>query len=520
MKKSLRWILGLVLLLVIASVLWVLSNLNDRHPGYSMNISVDGKEAPVIYSVGFGKSKITPTLLDTWIDENNNAKFDDGEEFIDANENGSFDAIWIAGFHNNKPANGIHDDVWSRAVVLDDGLTRIALVSIDAIGFMYTDVIDIRNMIPKELGIDYTLIASTHTHESNDLIGLWGPNIFHSGVDGNHMNWLKKQVISSIKSAVQALKPATFIFGQDLSDKDSILIKDTRKPIVKATGIQIMQVLNANNDSTMGTLVNWSNHPESLWSKNTLISSDYPHYIREALEKGITHNNRNELQGMGGTSVFFSGVIGGLMAPHSSLTVRDSIRQTDYLAPSYEKARAIGEQVAIWSVEALQKSDTIKKLNPINIFSKTFELPVHNRNFRIASAIGLLDRGMHKWFKTRTEVCAIKAGPVTFLSIPGEIYPEIIYGGIENPPGQDYSIEPLEVPPLKDFMPGKYHFYLGLSNDEVGYIIPKSEWDAEEPWLYINEGDTYGEENSLGPETAPIIYSELKKVLQNLSSNQ
>src|SRR5690606_373515 len=36
-----------------------------------------------------------------------------------------------------------------------------------------------------------------------------------------------------------------------------------------------------------------------------------------------------------------------------------------------------------------------------------------------------------------------------------------------------------------------------------GYIVPKSEWDNQEPWLYLDEDDTYGEENSLGPETAP-----------------
>ena len=87
---------------------------------------------------------------------------------------------------------------------------------------------------------------------------------------------------------------------------------------------------------------------------------------------------------------------------------------------------------------------------------------------------------------------------------------------MEAPPGQDFPIAPLETPPLKDFMVGEYHYYLGLSNDEVGYIIPKSEWDAEEPWLYHDEDDTYGEVNSLGPETAPLLYAGLKGILQKL----
>jgi len=41
------------------------------------------------------------------------------------------------------------------------------------------------------------------------------------------------------------------------------------------------------NGSTLGTIINWANHPETLWSKNLLISSDFPHCVREALEKGV-----------------------------------------------------------------------------------------------------------------------------------------------------------------------------------------------------------------------------------------
>ena len=42
------------------------------------------------------------------------------------------------------------------------------------LAFLHDDVVDIRQRLPKELGLDYTLISSTHTHESNDLIGIWG----------------------------------------------------------------------------------------------------------------------------------------------------------------------------------------------------------------------------------------------------------------------------------------------------------------------------------------------------------
>lgn len=518
MKKWLLRIGLLILLLIAAIAIWAFYNMRDRHPGYEVALAIPGAGEEVQLQVGFGKQAITPEIIDTWNDVNDDARYreKDGDTYNDNNGNGKFDAVWIAGFSNGKPANGVHDDVWARAMVVDDGTTRIALVALDAVGFMHGDVVDIRQQLPGDLGLDYALIASTHTHESNDLIGIWGPDEFHSGVDPEHMKFVKTQVGKAIVDAVAALRPAQLVFAEELSGRDSLLIKDTRKPIVKATGIHVIQAIDAESGSTLGTLVNWANHPETLWSRNLLISSDFPHYIRESMEKGVTHNGEVIQEGLGGISVFFNGAVGGLMTPHPSLPFNDPVRDTVFSEPSYEKTRTLGEQIALLAFEALKTADTMQQVPPIALQAKSLILPLHNKIFRLASAIGLLQRGMPKLFTTRTEIAAFRIGPAGFLSIPGEIYPEILYGGIESPPGQDIETAPVEVPPLQELMNQQFKFFLGLSNDEIGYIIPKSEWDEKEPWLYLDESDTYGEENSLGPETAPLIYQGLADLLRAL----
>ena len=143
-------------------------------------------------------------------------------------------------------------------------------------------------------------------------------------------------------------------------------------------------------------------------------------------------------------------------------------------------------------------------------------MPLENDMFKVAGGIGMIKRGLPKLFETRTEVGAIKIGPAMFLSIPGEIYPEIIYGGVEAPEGREFDIQPMEVPPIQEVIKDKYKFYIGLSNDEIGYMVPKSEWDTGKPYLYNDKGDTYGEENSLGPDTAPIMYKELVEAIRSL----
>ena len=516
MKKWLIRIGVLFLILIVGIVLWAFYNMRDRHPGYEVAINIQSSDSKVPLNVGFGKQTITPTIIDTWNDVNEDARYkeEDGDSYNDNNNNGKFDAVWIAGFSNAKPANGVHDDVWARAVVVDDGATRIAMVALDAVGFMYNDVVDIRLQIPDEWGIDYALIASTHTHESNDLIGIWGPDEYHSGVDPDHLKYVKSQTVKAISDAVSALRPAKIILADDLSGRDSILIKDTRKPIVKATGIHVMQVIDALNGRTLGSIVNWANHPETLWNKNLMISSDFPHYVRESLESGIVYKGDSIQAGLGGQAIFFNGAVGGLMTPHHSLAYNDPVRDTFFKEPSFEKTRTLGEQIALLAIDALHNADTMTQVRPIGLQAASFNMPLKNTNFRIASAIGLLQRGTPKIFQTRTETAVFTIGPATFLSIPGEIYPEILYGGIESPPGRDFLIDPLEIPPLQDDMGKEFNFFLGLANDEIGYIIPKSEWDNEEPWLYLDENDTYGEENSLGPDTGPIIYKKLKEQLK------
>jgi len=219
---------------------------------------------------------------------------------------------------------------------------------------------------------------------------------------------------------------------------------------------------------------------------------------------------------LGGICVYFSGAIGGLMAPHPSLSIKDPFKDTLYAKPTFAKAKAIGDHIALLSINALKiHSDTIKKTN-ISLRAKTISLPLKNNTFILAGGLKLIRRGLPKLFETRTEVGAIRIGPAMFLSIPGEIYPEIVFGGIEAPEGRDFDIQPMEVPPIQELIQDKYKFYFGLSNDEIGYIIPKSEWDVELPYLYLDKSDTYGEGNSLGPDTAPILYKELLSVINEL----
>ncbi|MEN8228549.1 MAG: hypothetical protein ABFS38_10380 [Bacteroidota bacterium] len=517
MKKWLSRIGAIVIGIVLLSAMWIFWNLRDRHSGYEVDLNLKGVDTPRTIKVGFAALPITPEIVDTWNDSNGDAKFreKEGDTYNDNNNNGKFDAYWIAGFSNQRAANGVHDDVWARVVVFDDGQTRLALVSLDAIGFRHDDVVDIRKQIPEQAGIDYAIISSTHTHESNDLIGIWGESPLKSGVNKNHMQYIKSQVVEAVSQAAGNLRPARLQISQDMTGA-SDLVMDTRDPIVFDPGLRMIQAIDAETDATLGTLVAWANHPETLWSDNLYISSDFPHYLRECLENGVYDGDTLIKPGVGGIAVYINGAIGGLMTTRASMPLDDPFLDTTYTEASFDKAKAQGQRLAMLALNAMENPDTLIEKASMSVRAKTIELPLENLTFRLAAMLGILDFGMTGWFKVRSEIAAFTVGPASFLSVPGEIYPEIVNGGVEAPQGQDYEMDPIEKPPLRGLMPGEYRFIIGLSNDEIGYILPKSQWDEEPPYTYSRDDAPYGEENSIGPETAPLLYDEFKKILNEL----
>lgn len=514
MKGFLKWSMFILSLPVISLIIFIAYNLRDRHPGYDIQLCYSPEEGS--FKAGFAALSITPEVPDTWHDTNNDAQYNprDNDLFIDGNNNGRFDPVWMAGFDNKRAANGIHDDLWARTMVLDDGNIRLSLTVIDAIGIFHDDIIDIRETIDPGLKITYSVVSSTHTHEGPDLMGLWGPGYFQSGVDREYLEFVKTQVVLSIEEAVLHLQPAAIRFSGE-SDGLQELVTDSRKPYVLDAGLRIMQILKAGTELTIGTLLAWSNHPETLWNNNLMITSDFPHYIRESIEHGIYLGDSLLIPGLGGLAIYMNGAIGGLMTTDPSFPITDPWTGKTFITPDFEKARSLGQQVAVSGLNALKQRDTVLFKGGIGLTARTINLPLDNPLFRLGAALGILDRGFSKWGYMRSEIAYFTIGPASFLTYPGEVYPELINGGIESPQGQDFIIAPEELPVARDMMKGKYKFIIGLGNDELGYIIPKSEWDEEAPFLYGEPESPYGEINSLGPETSPILHKEIQQMIRD-----
>jgi hypothetical protein len=84
---------------------------------------------------------------------------------------------------------------------------------------------------------------------------------------------------------------------------------------------------------------------------------------------------------------------------------------------------------------------------------------------------------------------------------------------VERYSGADFPDAPIETP-IKKMMSAEFKMLVGLADDEIGYIIPKAEWDEVAPWLKNAPKAWYGEVNSVGPDAAPRIASALEQLLK------
>jgi len=515
--------IALALLVIISGCfVFIYIQTHERHRGYSLDLWLpDKSKVSGQMKVGFASVKITPQLPDRWKDIDNNARYEPekGDYFTDGNGNGKFDAFWLAGFDKKRAANGIHDDLWARSIVWDDSASVVGIVVLDAIGFFNDDVITVRKMVSERVPeINHVIISSTHCHEVPDLMGLWGESNFRSGINEDYRKMVQELAAEAVCSAYENRKPATLGFAQvDSVPRD--LVDDGRQPIIYDDGIRILKVTNRSNGEVMGLLVNYGNHPETAGSKNLMITSDFIHYLREGIEKGICYDSITKREGIGGTVVFATGAVGGIMSGMWSATYDPWLNKTFAREDnSFDKVRAQGYRLADIIMNKLETDSCLTSKSPkITLHARTFYFRLDNPLFKLGGAMGIFKRGIRWLSSLRSEIDLLTIGPAWFLTVPGEINPEIVNGGIESPEGRDFEIAPVEIPPLRKMMKGKINFVLGLANDEVGYIMPKTHWDSKPPFTYNQKEAPYGEVNSLGPETGPELHRQVTKMINEIT---
>jgi len=496
----------------------------------------------VLY-VGAGKQTFTPEITETWTDEDGDGEYDSNEPFVDTNGNGKFDGVWL--FGGNHPAVAVRDDLEARALAFREGDITIAVVYIDEIGFLLGDIDRVRTS-PELAGldIDHIIVGSTHVHSSPDTIGIWGVSEFTSGRIEPYIDGIVTKAARAVKDAIADLQPAQMqiastLLINDPTDPNSQTdrwVKDIRDPIIFDPTLTIARFVKTSDPTqTIGTLVNWADHPELAYFDGgpALVSADYPHWLRDKIENGVLTTEvaglAADLPGLGGITVFAQGALGGQIGSLRGTAPLDAQGNPITTGPSHLMAQAVGTNAARRALEALATGEDVTDL-PLSARSATFDARIDNRGFQVAILIGLLSAhptvGYNPdeelgpdnapWLPLRSTYLQI--GPLGLVTAPGELHPELWVGGYDGswswgwpiedttkPNTADLSTAP-QPPYLRDLVlanPGvQYPILAGLAEDYIGYIVPSYNYvlHPTNPYLDEADGDHYEEVYSLSPE--------------------
>ena len=443
--------------------------------------------------VGYAVVDMTPTLLETYTDTNQNGKFDGcpddpgatgkkcAEPFDDANGNGVFDTAFIAGFGGGRAATGSHDPITARAVALSHGESYLVFVSLDVVG-LGGDHIQKAQAQLAELGFDASriIVSSTHTHQGPDVRGMWGslePGRMFSGANPAYNVKVRAAIVDVVQQAAAALEPAELRVGavrmRDRSPwfngadfggtnpKAPVqgLIRDIRDPIVVSDQVLTFQARRADG-SSIATWVGFAGHPEMVGSDNTLLSADYVWGVRKRLEDKL-----------GGGAIFMAECLGGMQSGLGAPTplvdaAGDWVYETQggsqvpKWAPedTFELAWSYGVHIADAALAALQTADAMA-LDALQVNRVSFLAPPDNFELQLMFELGLFDLDPEMtvrdatcpgWDPNDTEapgcllqwVYRVRAGPLEMVSAPGELFPELFWGFPVDPRWTEESVDP------------------------------------------------------------------------------
>jgi len=356
-----------------------------------------------------------------------------------------------------------------RAFVLEKGATRIAIVSVDNIGWpAYLG--DRSRKLIKGVAPENVLIGATHAHSCPDAYGFTDEK-GNTGADLKYLDWCVTQVAAAVNEAVSKLEPASLrtavgeAKGKIAYNYYADKLYDPRCGIIQA-----MATSGKNSGKPIATLVNYAIHPEILGTKSLLISPDLCGPLYDRIESKI-----------GGMAIFMNSAQGGMVTADTRLPNGKE-------ANDWNECIRIGNLLADEALRIIEPAQV--QQNPeIYCASKVITFPIDSEKMRYVfqhSPLAAEARNQNSDFsKVSTRLNLLNIGKAQVVTIPGEALPNIGFY-------------------VKRKMKSSQPMLFGLTNDAFGYMLTKEDFGGFERYNYVSH-------TSLGEMTGCIYEEEAIK---------
>ena len=364
------------------------------------------------------------------------------------------------GIGPSQPTTRKEGELTVRALVLEQGTNRVAIVSADFLGFPSQLGRRVRAAVTN-ISAANILIGATHTHSAPDCYGF--PN-GKGGTDSDpkYLEMVCQRMAEAINAATANLKEAQLRIATGEA-KGKIAYNYYAEQLYDPR-CHVIQALDSSG-RPIATLVNYAIHPEVRGSHAGVCSPDLigPLYERIA-EKG------------GGTGIFMNSAQGGMVTA-------DNRVPGAHEANSWEECQRIGSLLADEALRIIQEAP-IQPSPVLHSEARSISLPIDNPEMRTLMKMlpGASETDVNS---VSAQINVVNLGDSQILTIPGEALPNIGYY-------------------LKRKMHGKNNFLFGLTNDAYGYILTKEDYNSFKRYNYVSR-------TSLGERTGEILVNESLK---------
>ncbi len=366
---------------------------------------------------------------------------------------------------------GKKGDLTVRAFVLEKGATRIAIVSVDNIGWpAYLG--DRSRKLIKGVAPENVLIGATHAHSCPDAYGFTNEK-GETGADLKYLDWCVTQIAAAVNEAVLKLEPASLrtavgeAKGKIAYNYYADKLYDPRCGIIQAIATS-----GKNAGKPIATLVNYAIHPEILGTDRKLLSPDLCGPLYDRIESKV-----------GGMAIFMNSAQGGMVTADTRL-------ENGKEANDWNECIRIGNLLADEALRIVEPAPV--QQNPeIYCASKVITFPIDSEKMRYVfqhSPLAAEARNKSKDFsKVSTRLNLLNIGKAQVVTIPGEALPNIGFY-------------------VKRKMKSSQPMLFGLTNDAFGYMLTKEDFGGFERYNYITR-------TSLGEMTGCIYEEEAIKFI-------
>jgi neutral ceramidase len=315
------------------------------------------------------------------------------------------------GARMNRPAVGVHDRIFAKALIISDGNRKFAIVTADMLGFSPP----FKPSLIEHLGAqgwsaEQVILLPSHSHTSIDMNAINPRNVFKIPQIGIHdpelYEFTVKKFVEVIQRAEQHLQPIVIgtssqhISGWNRNRREAGGISDDELTVTR---------IDTGEGKPLAVLVNFTAHPTFMSAREMLFSGDWPGQLQRTIEAAV---------GQGVTAMYYNGAEGD-----QSPTPRPDGGESPW-----ERADQYGLELGLIAADLWEKTETAEE-NAFDFHLESIKLPERRWHPDFMSTGGkeyglsdsIMGELLSKMSPSETTTGSVRVGDLVIVGIPGEM---------------------------------------------------------------------------------------------------